>query len=150
MELTGWASVYRISRCDAGVMHTRCDAGGHLKLRGRESLSAPRAIFPCDCYMLTCVFVCIRATRIVRDWLTYVANVQKLLKYVYTLRLIGSISYPGECDLMVHSRKHIVIFSQMAFFYLRMYITCMHQDTKSARLIAVCKRTFTQSKMTKL
>ena len=37
---------------------------------------------------------------------------QKLnLGYVYTLRLIGSISFSGECDLMVHPRKYIVIFS---------------------------------------
>ena len=27
------------------------------------------------------------------------------LSYVYTLRLISPISYPGECDLMVHSLK---------------------------------------------
>ena len=53
------------------------------------------------------------------------------LSYVYTLRLIGPISYPGECDLMVH--MHFVAF-------VRVYN--MHQDTKSARLIAVCKRTF--------
>ena len=38
-----------------------------------------------------------------------------VLSYVCTLRLIGLISYPGECDLMVHSRKHIVIFSRMHF-----------------------------------
>ena len=30
---------------------------------------------------------------------------------IYTLRLIGSISYPGECDLMVQPRKYSVIFS---------------------------------------
>ena len=28
------------------------------------------------------------------------------LSYIYTLRLIGSISYFGECDLMVHTQKH--------------------------------------------
>ena len=33
-----------------------------------------------------------------------------VLRYVYTLRLIGPISYPGECDLMVHTRKYSVIF----------------------------------------
>ena len=37
------------------------------------------------------------------------------LSYVYTLRLIGPISYPDECDLMVHPRKYIVIFSRMHF-----------------------------------
>ena len=48
------------------------------------------------------------------------------LSYLYTLRLIGPISYPGECDLMVHPRKHIVIFSRVtnAFCYLFTYITC--------------------------
>ena len=35
------------------------------------------------------------------------------LSYVYTLRLIGPISYPGECDLMVNPQKYIVIFSRM-------------------------------------
>ena len=40
--------------------------------------------------------------------------------YVYTLRLIGPISYLDECDLMVHPRKYIVIFSRM--HYLRTYI----------------------------
>ena len=59
--------------------------------------------------------------------------------YVYTLRLIGSISYPSECDLTVYPRKYSVIFSQMRFVtFVRMY--SMHQDTKSARLIAVCER----------
>ena len=50
---------------------------------------------------------------------------------VYTLRLIGPISYPGECDLMVlvhPCTKGSAVYN-------------MHQDTKSARLIAVCKRT---------
>ena len=37
------------------------------------------------------------------------------LSYVYTLRLIGPISYPGECDLMVHPRKYSVIFSRMHY-----------------------------------
>ena len=40
------------------------------------------------------------------------------LSYVDTLRLIGPISYPGECDLMVHPRKYSVIFSQMHFVTL--------------------------------
>ena len=40
-----------------------------------------------------------------------------MLSYVYTLRLIGLILYPDECDLMVHPRKYmyIVIFSRMHF-----------------------------------
>ena len=54
------------------------------------------------------------------------------LSYVYTLRLIGPISYPGKCDLMIHTRKpsnnsmtktqrH---FLTNAFCYLLSYITC--------------------------
>ena len=37
------------------------------------------------------------------------------LGYVYTLRLIGPISYSGECDLMVYPWKYIVTFSRMHF-----------------------------------
>ena len=48
-----------------------------------------------------------------------------------TLRLIGPISYPGECDLMVHGRKYSVIFSRM-YFVTFVYVNNMHQDTKSA------------------
>ena len=60
------------------------------------------------------------------------------LSYVYTLRLIGPISYPGKWDLMIHPRKHSVIFSRIHL--LPSFVYNMHQDTKSARLIAVCKR----------
>ena len=59
-----------------------------------------------------------------------------ILSYVYTLRLIRPISCPGECDLMVHRRKYSVIFSRN---YFVTYVCNMHQDTKSAQLIAVCK-----------
>ena len=38
-------------------------------------------------------------------------NAQIFLSYVYTLRLIGPISYPGECDLMVLPRKYGVYIS---------------------------------------
>ena len=37
------------------------------------------------------------------------------LRCVYTLRLIGPISYPDECDLMVNPRKYIVMCSRMHF-----------------------------------
>ena len=37
------------------------------------------------------------------------------LSYVYTLRIIGTISCPGKCDLMVLPRKHSVIFWRMHF-----------------------------------
>ena len=82
---------------------------------------------------------------------TWSENFMIFLSYVYTLRLIGPISYLDECDLMVHWRKHIVIFSRMHFVdfvtFVRVYN--MHQDTKSARLIAVCKRTLTLLTSTK-
>ena len=61
------------------------------------------------------------------------------LSYIYTLRLIGPISYSGECDLMVHPRKCSVMFSRVHFVTF-VHVSNMHQDTKSARLIAVCKR----------
>ena len=64
---------------------------------------------------------------------------------LHALRLIGPILYPGECDLMVHPRKHIVIFSRMHFAtFVRVYTYNMHQDTKSALLITVSRRTFTK------
>ena len=47
------------------------------------------------------------------------------------------ILYPGESDLMVHLRKCSVIFSRMYF----VPVVLRHQVTKSAQLIAVCKRT---------
>ena len=45
---------------------------------------------------------------------------------------------------MVHSGKHIVIFPSFSHecIVLPSYVCNMHQDTKSARLITVCKRTF--------
>ena len=48
-------------------------------------------------------------------FIVYVLNLEANLRYVYTLRLIGPISYPGGCDLMVHPRKYNVIFSRMHF-----------------------------------
>ena len=52
-----------------------------------------------------------------------------------------AISYPDQCDLMVHPRKCSVIFSWMHFVTV-VRIHNMHQGTKSAQLIAVFKRTF--------
>ena len=46
------------------------------------------------------------------------------LSYVCTVRLIGQISYPGECDLKVHPQKHTVIFSRAHFVTFLTYITC--------------------------
>ena len=50
--------------------------------------------------------------------------------------------YRGECDLMVHLRKYSVIFSRMHFVT---FVYNMHQDMKISRLIAVCKRSFSQA-----
>ena len=58
---------------------------------------------------------------------------------LYTLQLIGTISYPGEYDLMV-TRESMASFSHECIL-LPLYVYNMHQDRKSARLIAVCKRT---------
>ena len=44
---------------------------------------------------------------------------------VYTLRLIGPISYPGQCDLMVHTQKYSGIFSRIHFVNPRM-LTCIN------------------------
>ena len=60
----------------------------------------------------------------------------------YTLRLIGQISYPGECDLIVHPQKYEVVSFAQKCILLPSYVYNMHQDTKSARLIVVWKRSF--------
>ena len=64
------------------------------------------------------------------------------IRCVYTLRLTWQISYSGECDLMVHPQKYSVISHECIL--LPSYVYNMRQDTKSARLIAVCKRTLSQ------
>ena len=48
-------------------------------------------------------------------WRHYMPYECRPLSYVYTLRLIGPISYLGECDLMVYPRKYILIFSRIYF-----------------------------------
>ena len=61
--------------------------------------------------------------------------------YVYTLRLIGQISYSWRMwfsDSPTKVQRHFLHESIL----LLSYVYNMHQDTKSARLIAVCKRTF--------
>ena len=61
---------------------------------------------------------------------------------LYTLRLIGAILYPGECDLMVHPRKYMQRhFLMNAFCYLHSYITCTKIQDRP-QFIAVCKRSF--------
>ena len=64
----------------------------------------------------------------------------KHLSYVYTLRLIETISYPGKCDLIWYTRESMASFFHECIL-LPSYVYNMHQDWKSSRLIAVCKRT---------
>ena len=64
-------------------------------------------------------------------------------------RLIGPISYPDECDLMVHPRKYSVIFSRIRAhecILLPSYVYNIYQDMKSARLITVCKHSLNQKR----
>ena len=68
----------------------------------------------------------------------YVLYLWILLSYVYTLRLIGPISYSGECDLWF-THESTSSFSHECIL-LPSHVYNMHQDTKSTRLIAVCKR----------
>ena len=46
----------------------------------------------------------------------------------------------GECDLMILLQKYSVIFSRVHFVTFICIYNIMHQDAKSARLMAVCKR----------
>ena len=48
-------------------------------------------------------------------------------------RLIGSISYPSESDLMVRPTNVRASFSQECIL-LHLYLYNMHQDTKSATI----------------
>ena len=61
--------------------------------------------------------------------------------YVYTLRLIGPISYPGECDFNGSATKvqrHFLTNASVVTFVT--YITRTKIRNRS-RLIAVCQRT---------
>ena len=75
-----------------------------------------------------------------------------LLRYVYTLRLVGSISYLGGCYRRTKVTK--CICQKMTLFSAVFISMCeplnhIHQDTKSARLIALCKRSITLNKFGK-
>ena len=66
-----------------------------------------------------------------------------LLRYVYTLRLVGSISYLGGCYRRTKVTK--CLCQKMTLFSAVLISVCeplnhIHQDTKSSGLIAVCKR----------
>ena len=68
-------------------------------------------------------------------------SVKLRLSYVYTLRLIGPISYLGVCYI----RKKVTnaFVRKWRCVFVCESLNHISQDTKSARLIAVCKRTFT-------
>ena len=73
-----------------------------------------------DILIFTTVYIQFNTTNI------KTANRVQALSYVYTLRLIGPISYPGECDLINGSptKAHRNLLTN-AFCYLRVYITCI-------------------------
>ena len=103
------------------------------------------------------IFICLLKLYVDSEWNLPVRNVWKVayskkllvfpvqalyLSCVYTLRLIGAILYPGECDLMVHPRKYMQRhFLMNAFCYLHSYITCTKIQDRP-QFIAVCKRSF--------
>ena len=64
------------------------------------------------------------------------------LRYVYTLRLIGPISYLGACYIRTTVTKWAFV-RKWRYTFVGEPLNHIHQDTKSARLIAVCKRSLT-------
>ena len=77
---------------------------------------------------------------------------RSIISMVYTLRLVGSISYLGGCYWRTKVTK--CIRQKMTLFSAVLISVCetlndIHQDTKSARLIAVCKRSITLNKFGK-
>ena len=83
-------------------------------------------------------------------WVASSADI--LLRYIYTLRLVGSISYLGRCYR--HTKVTKCICQKMTLFSAVLISVCeplnhIHQNTKSARLIAVCKRSITLNKLCK-
>ena len=63
-------------------------------------------------------------------------------KTVYTLRLIAPISYLGACYIYVLPRQQNAFVRKWRYTFVGEPLNHIHQDTKSARLIAVCKRSF--------
>ena len=66
---------------------------------------------------------------------------QIVLSCVYTLGLIGPISYLGACYIRTKVTKCIPEKMSLHTF-VGESLNHIHQDTKSARLIAVCERSF--------
>ena len=73
---------------------------------------------------------CVRIRKIA----TKIARVNGLKSCVYTLRLIGPVSYLGACYIRTKVREWRCTFVVNLLNHI-------YQDTKSSRLIAVCKRT---------
>ena len=63
------------------------------------------------------------------------------LRYVYTLRLIGPISYLGACYIRTKVTTDAFVRKWRCTFVAEP-LNHIHQDTKSAWLIAMCKRSF--------
>ena len=75
-----------------------------------------------------------------------------VLRYVYTLWIVGSISYLGGCYRRTKVTK--CLCQKMTLFSAVLISVCeplnyIHQDTKSARVIAVCTRSITLNKFGK-
>ena len=65
------------------------------------------------------------------------------LRYVYTLRLIGPISYLDACYTYDGNKMYAFVRKWRCTF-VGEQLNHIHRDTKSARLIAVCKCSFTK------
>ena len=96
----------------------------HFQNTHSERLAEKKSILPAVamnwlrtkiCFaQMRALIICVRGSR--NPWHQHIFNSTGIaLSYVYKLRLIGPISYPDECDLMVHPRKYNVIFSRMHF-----------------------------------
>ena len=114
-----------------GMMQDIEDRNGELEARVAEvnfikshSRLFSRDDFSYDCQPGVCVCVCTQCDSF----------------YVYTLRLIRPISYLGACYIQTKVTKCIREKITLCTF-MDKPLNHIHQDTKSARLIALCKRT---------
>ena len=64
------------------------------------------------------------------------------LRYVYTLRLIGPISYLGAC--YIHAKVTKCIREKISLYFYGWTIKSHSPGYEIGRLIAVCKRSFTR------
>ena len=70
-----------------------------------------------------------------------VQSISPVLRYVYTLRLIGA-DFVAWCMLYIHEGDKMAFVRKFRCTIVGEPSNHIHQDTKSARLIAVCKRSF--------